>query len=162
FYAYSMQIAPPNFMNVGGTLIVATYSSGVYSVNVTTGAYTQIAPNTIGSALNAMDFALDGTLYISAWGTNALVSISPTGVASSVVAIQRPSSVQVDDARNRVLVYSEQTSGGAIQAVDRTTFAVTTLASSLGSNAGSAQTSLISDGTNHAVLRTSSSITLLP
>ena len=162
FYAYSMQMAPPNFMGLGGNLIVGTYSSGVYSVNVTTGAYTQIAPNTIGGALDAMDFALDGTLYISAWGTGALVAISPAGAVSSVAGISHPSSVQVDDARNRVLVFSEDTNGGSLLAVDRTSFAITTIASSLGANIGSAQASLISDGTHHALMRTDSTITIVP
>lgn len=119
----------------------------------------------VNAGTNASASALSdaGLLYIAHFDADTIEQVTGAGVTSILSsAVVNPSSLQVDAANNRLIVF-EETDGGRLVGVDLTTGAVSVFSpNNLTFNVGSAPQGILFDGSLLAQIKTNGTVSLVP
>jgi sugar lactone lactonase YvrE len=78
-------LAPATFGAFGGQLIAC--NGGVYAIDPTTGAKTDIVVTGGGPKYSALDFGPDGTLYVADYSARQIITVTAAGVVTPFAAL---------------------------------------------------------------------------
>ncbi len=91
-------IAPAGFGDYGGQLIVATYSGGIYALDLSDPAPVPVQLANTGTIASSMVFGSDGTLYIADYPNNKILTVTAGGtVADFATGLNQPDGLAINN-----------------------------------------------------------------
>ena len=150
-YTQQLLLAPAGFGSFGGKLLMLTYgvaTSGLHAIDPENPG----PPTTVSDHPGTdMDFAPDGTLYVTDYDNDQVVSVSASGQIAHFVTISNPEGIAVNAAGNLMFVAST----GTVTQIYRVTIpdAVATVEASPVLQRGTSPTGLVLDGSGKLLHR---------